>query len=207
MSRNTVVGIILAVLVIAGVVWLINRKDKTVATPVLSVSAMNVTKNSSATNQAALPGDTIVYTLTAENHSDKVIEGYIMEVSIADISDKAALMDASGAAYNSATNSLVWTALDIQPNDSITKQFTVRVNPQAAGSNNMLKITFNNEISIPIQSASVAGGSTTPTPQPTYNAPKTGPSEIVPIILALMATIGIIAYRKSELLGITFRKS
>ncbi len=204
MTRRIIIGFILIALIVAGVVWLINRKDKTVSTPVLSVSAFNQTKNAPAENTVS-PNDEIVYTLNAENQGDQVISGYIVEANISEITDKATLMDASGASYNSGTNSLVWTPLDIQPHESITQKFSVRVNPLPAGSSDAtMRIKFNNELAFHVApNAQVSGNVTTntknPPTAPPYKAPVTGASEWVPTLLALLTTIGYFVFRKSRL--------
>ena len=200
MSRRTLIALIVVLLVVVGgVVWLTSRQDKTTPTPVLSVSAFNQTKNKSATETPANPQDVIVYTLTAENQGDEVIPGYIMEANISEISDKASLVDASGAAYNAGTNSLVWTPLDIPANDSITKQFSMRVNPLPTGTaDSVMKIKFNNELDISINQPQVAAVNTTQ-PNSTYQAPKSGPSEWAAILLAMLVTAGYIVKRKYTL--------
>lgn len=202
MTRRTIVSIIVLLLIIAGVIWLVNRKQSEPATPVLSISAYNQTKNADATTVTASPDDIVMYTLTAENQSDKTIPGYVVEAQISEITDKATLTEASGASYNSATDSLVWTPLDIPANDSITKQFTVRVNPTVAGSpSTAMKIKFNNELVVSIAPQQVAGSNTDGnSTNGNYKAPKTGPSESLPIFLALGVTTLFVIRKK---LGIT----
>jgi hypothetical protein len=203
MTRRIIIGFIALILIIIGVILLINRKDKTVSTPVLSVSAFNQTKNVPAENTVP-PNDEIVYTLNAENQGDEVISGYIVEANISEITDKATLIDASGASYNAGTNSLVWTPLDIQPHQSIAQKFSVRVNPLPAGSaNTTMRIKFNNELALQIVANAQVSGNVTNTPNPPgaqpYHAPVTGASEWVPTLLALVTTIGYYAFKKYRL--------
>ncbi|MBX4191182.1 MAG: hypothetical protein KW804_00040 [Candidatus Doudnabacteria bacterium] len=198
MSKRTIISLIILLLVVAGIVWFAVTRDKETATPVLSVTATNQTQNRPANEADAIPQDLIVYTLSAENQSDDVIEGYIMEANISEITDKASLVDANGAAYNAGTNSLVWTPLDIPANESITKEFSVRVNPLASGtSSSDMKIKFNNEISIHIIPAKVAGTVTPVTP--TYVAPTSGPSSWMPALFAVLITASYFAIRKYRL--------
>ncbi len=204
--------VILLLLIVGAIVWAHyhNKNQNTTATlPVLSVSSFNQTKNNSATAVTAEPGDTLVFTLTAENKTDKVIPGYIMEANIADISTNATLTDANGASYNSATNSLVWTPLDINPNESIQKKVTVRVNPLPVTSNSgTLKMKFNNEVTINVASKAVAQ---TPPPsnpgkvagaqgQSNYQAPVSGASENVILVMAVISTLGFWFYHRRKVL-------
>jgi hypothetical protein len=203
MSRRIILAIIALILIAAGVIWLVQRnKNNNTVAPVLSVSAYNQTKNKSATDMAANPGDVIVYTLKAENQSDKTISGYVMEASIAEITDKASLLDASGASYNAATNSLVWTPLDIPAHESITKEFRVSVNQQAVG--NRLRVKFNNEVEVAVVSTPVVSGAKNPDNTDNYKAPKTGASEWLPALFAVLFTAAW-AFRK-KLMGITFSR-
>ncbi|MBX4187017.1 MAG: hypothetical protein KW802_02020 [Candidatus Doudnabacteria bacterium] len=200
MSKRTVITIIVLLLVLAGIIWLSTRKDDVKPTPVLSVSAFDKTQNKSATDITVHPEDEIVYTLTAENQSDETISGYVMEANISEITDKASLLDASGASYNAGTNSLVWTPLDIPANQSISKGFSVRVNPVPAGSTStVMKIKFNNELAINVAAPQVAATNTNTSAS--YKAPKSGPSGFVAVAFAALATV-VFAYRK-KLLGIT----
>jgi|GEM_PF-2394716 uncharacterized repeat protein (TIGR01451 family) len=205
MSKRTLVGLIVLLLIVAGIVWLARSKTNVAETPVLSVTAFNQTKNAPAQNANANPGDVIVYTLTAENQSDKVVSGYIIEASVADITDKAALMDASGASYNAATNSLVWTPLDIPAKGSVSKQFSVKVNTLPVGTNPILKIKFNNDLEVAIANPAVAGN-VTPTPSPSgrspsvaYKAPVTGASEWLPAVLAAGLVLILAFFKKYRL--------
>lgn len=200
---------VLVVLIIGAIVWahFANKDKNAVANvPVLSVSAFNQTKNTSATTVTAEPADVIVFTLTAENQTDKVIPGYVLEANIADLSTGATLTDANGASYNSATNSLVWTPLDINPNESIEKKVTVRVNQLPANTNSgALKMKFNNEITINVASKAVAqtppptrGGVVAGTQAPPYKAPVSGPAENIIFALALVSTLGFWMYHRRK---------
>ncbi len=197
MSRRTLISLILLILVIGAIVWFAVSRDNEAPTPLLSVSATNQTKNKPATDQPANPQDVIVYTLTAENQTEEVIPGYIMEVNISEITDKASLVDASGAAYNSATNSLVWTPLDIPANESITKTFSVKVNSLPANtSNSVLKVKFNNELAIDVSTPQVSGSNHPVQPTTPLTAPKSGASEWIPVLLAIISTFAFLAVRK-----------
>lgn len=157
--RGIIIGILILILIGAGAIWLSirNKNKKEAAQPLLSVTAFDQTKNADATSGSVNPNDLVIFTLSAENRTDKVISGYTMEVNIADLTSASTLIDAQGASYNSANNSLVWSPQDIPQNGSIQKQFTVRVNPFTQGANPTLKVVFNNTLEIPVANPSVAG--------------------------------------------------
>ena len=189
---------VLVVLIVGAIIWGRAQKNKTdgeTATPVMSVVAYNKTQNTNATSVEARSSDEIVFTLTAENQSDKVISGYVMEANIADLSTHATLTDAGGASYNSATNSLVWTPLDINPNESIEKKIIARVNPLAVGTtNDVMKTKFNNEVSIQITNKTAASNAINPgkvagVNNDLYKAPTTGPKESLLLVLAAFSTV------------------
>ncbi len=209
---KAIAGVIVLLLILAGIIWYVekHKKDtKEVSGPVLSASAYNQTKNSGATSAAANPKDVIVYTLNAENQNDDVIAGYVLEVNISEVTDKSTLIDAQGASYNSATNSLIWTPLDIPAHGSIEKQFSIRVNslPQNA-TNTVIKVKFNNEIDIGINNpeATVSGAETDNSKvdaNKSYKAPVTGSSGSLIFLLATLTTLGYFGFKKYRL-GITF---
>ncbi|HTL39758.1 MAG TPA: hypothetical protein VL306_03015, partial [Methylomirabilota bacterium] len=165
----------------------------------------NQNKNADATIQPANPSDVITFTLNAENHNDQTIPGYMIQVDISDIANTATLLDASGASFNGGNNSLVWTPEDIGANQSVEKQFVVKVN-EVTGSDSMLKIKFNNELNIAV--AKTAGASTeiaTPsTPQSPvstkpFEAPKTGTKTDVVLWLSLAVVAGFLARKLLKL--------
>ncbi|MEJ0020974.1 MAG: hypothetical protein WDN47_00135 [Candidatus Doudnabacteria bacterium] len=202
MSKRPFIALIALLVILGLVIWAANRKSKNpaqeAATPLLSVYAYNQTKSLPANRTAASPNDVIVYTLSAENQTDQVVSGYIIEANVAQVTDKSTLIDATGAGYNSATNSLVWTPLDIPANGVIQKQFSVRVNSiPSGGSDTVMRIKFNNEMVVSIQSVStgqrVAGANTSNSP---YKAPVTGPAEDLGLWLAGIATVSFFGIKK-----------
>ena len=203
--NNRIIGFIVLVLlvglVIFGIVYFRHRQNNQTDnnTPVLSISAYNQDQKADATAKTANANDVIVFTLTAENPTDKTITGYVMEANIADVTNKSTLVDAQGASYNAGTNSLVWTPLDISAGNSIQKQFSVRVNAPAANSTDtVMKIKFNNEIMVAIKPNATVSGSNTNSPPPSYQAPVTGPSGGLIVWLAIFVTGIYAAIRKSR---------
>ncbi len=210
-SRKTLVGLAVLLIIAAGIIWLLKGKTEQAVAPLLSVQAYNQTKNVSATDIQASAEDIILYTLTAQNQSDQVIPGYIVQVNISEITDKATLLDAFGASYDAAINSLVWTPLDIPAQQSITQKFSVKINPLPQGqASAVLKLTFNNELNITVTAPTVAGADTG---QPdanqnsVYKSPVTGSSEMLPVVFAILMTVSVLIVRKyskkTEVLGIT----
>ncbi|HEV8601050.1 MAG TPA: hypothetical protein VGQ87_00430 [Patescibacteria group bacterium] len=220
MTRRTAI-ILVVLLAVLGLIFLwqyYHNKNKTNQTAISSVTAFNQTKNSDATVVSATPGDIVVFALNAENQNDKVIPGYVIEVNISDVNELATLTDAEGANYNSATNSLIWTPLDIPAKDSIQKKFTVKVKDAfPADSDLVMKVRFNNEVAVsvlrgkpvtevpatiqpgpgssPGDTNNSSGSNTGKTAGKSYVSPKTGPSSDLSFILALVSTAGIFTFR------------
>jgi hypothetical protein len=214
MTKRTIITVIVLA-VILGIIFLIqqlNREEEQGNNAVLSVSAYNQTKNDDAAKAAANPKDVIVYTLTAENQSNEPIRGFVFETNIADITELATLIDAQGANYNSGSNSLVWTPIDIPENGSVEKKFTVRIKDELpANSDLTMAVKFNNEVKVSVvrsvatnNNGSTRGASTDAgsTPGRTdYTAPNTGIPFNVTMVLALCATLGIFLFRLAHKLG------
>jgi hypothetical protein len=210
MRRNYVIGVLVLLLIIAGISYGVhkhNQSKNTSTNPNLSVTVQNQTQNSDGTKVTAHPKDTLVYTLSAENPTDKVISGYVMEVGIGGATNNATLVDAQGANYSSGNNSLIWTPLDIPANGSIAKQFTLRVKDSlpANTADRVIKITFNNELTTNTAPSSVA---VNPPSRPglvgsgtSYTAPKTGIPGWISFYLALFVTFGILLFRVARKIG------
>lgn len=193
MSKRTLGGLIAIILIIGAVIWFARThiKNPEIIGPILSVSAFDQTRNIDIMYASVQAQDVVVYTLTAENKTDKIISGYVIEAKIDQVTDKAVLLDAQGASYNSANNSLVWTPLDIPATGFIQKKFTVRVNPLAVGGQNpVMRITFNNQLNIPLTKPHIAGAATQNSPVTPYKAPVTGPALNIIFILAFLTTGG-----------------
>jgi len=210
MNRNRTIGIVILLVAIALIWYLVyhNKHKNTSTNPNLSVQVQNTTQNADGTQVTAHPKDTLVYTLTAQNPTSKVIPGYVMEVGIGDVTNVATLIDANGANYNSADNSLIWTPLDIPANGSIQKEFTVRVKDTlpADTSARVAKVTFSNQV---VTNVADANPSVTPAGRPgsvgsngsTYKAPKTGIPGWISFFLAGFLTFGLLLFRLAHKLG------
>jgi hypothetical protein len=210
MKRNSIIGLIVLLVVIAGIVYAVyhnSHNNDNAISPTTSVQVIDQTQNADGTKVTAHPKDTLVYTLTAENPSDEVISGYVMQVGIGGVTNAATLIDAQGANYNSQDNSLIWTPLDIPANGSIQKQFTVRVKDTlpANSADREIKVTFNNTVTTNLADVTPTA---TPPSRPgstgtgsTYVAPKTGIPGWISFYLACFITFGVMLFRIALKLG------
>lgn len=197
-----VVALLVAIGLISFAVYQNRQNDDSTINPTLSVSVHNQTQNADGAETTAHPKDTLVYTLTAENPSDEVIPGYVMQVGIGGATNNATLIDAQGANFNSSTNSLIWTPLDIPANGSVQKQFTLRVKDTLPTNTaeRVIKISFNNEVVTNLAPRTVA---TNPpgTVGSGYQAPKTGIPGWISFYLACFVTFGVLLFRVAYKLG------
>jgi hypothetical protein len=209
MTRNRTIALVLVLVVIAVVSWAIyhnkHKNDNNTTNPNLSILVQNQTQNADGTTATAHPKDNLVYTLTAENPTDKIIGGYVIEVGIGDVTKVATLIDAQGANYNSGNNSLMWTPLDIPAHGSIQKQFTVRVKDAlpANTADRVAKVSYNNEV---VTNLGDTHPSTTPPTRPGqigsgYTAPHTGIPLWISFLLAAFITFGLFLFRIAQKLG------
>jgi hypothetical protein len=181
---------------------IINKKIE----PILSVSAFDIEKNANAASVEASLGDTIVFTLAAENQNDSVISGYIFEVSLKDLNRYMELKDLGGASYNQETQVLTWTPIDISPNSVKEKKVTAAVkqvlpNDEAKFA---FDIEYNNKLRINIERPRVAGAdsesnpvSTSDSNQNNYHSPTSGPAnQFFPAIFAFLSVGVVLLVRK-----------
>ncbi|MDP4001223.1 MAG: hypothetical protein Q8P83_03205 [bacterium] len=204
MNLRTII-IIVVLLVLLGIVFLIDqaRQDDTsdVSNIITSVIAHNQTQGSDAVTVDARSQDFIAYTLTAENPTKKVIEGYVIEVDITDITELAILVDAQGANFNSDKKTLTWTPLDIPAEGKVDKQFTVRVKDDLPEGSDLVMITsFNNEVKVTVAEDKIAGTGISTNASSTvagtqvdakpYVAPNTGVAGTASMLFAGFATLG-----------------
>ncbi len=87
-------------------------------------TALNTTQNIDATKQPAHSGDNITYSLTTKNVGGTA-ENYSVVEHIEDIAEYADVTEANGAVITD--NVLTWPGVIIQPGQTLTKTFIVKV--------------------------------------------------------------------------------
>lgn len=103
-------------------------------TPVIVTdkAVKNTTQNiADANNTMAQPGDSLVYELYIINKGDAAKENLVLDGEYAedvrDILEYADITDLNDATFNEQTKKLSWPAVTINPGQTITKTFTVKV--------------------------------------------------------------------------------
>jgi hypothetical protein len=204
MTRDRIIRIVLTLAILGGLIWLAiylnNKSEDEVLPPVLSVSSYNQTKNVDASVSMANPKDVIVYAIKATNPNDKIISGFVMEVSIDGIVEGATLTDAQGANFNSENNTLSWTPLDISASESMERQFTVRVK-DVLPADKTLRITYGNEVVVNLENKVTSTPNVRPGSSSGYKAPSTGIPGWVSFYLACFITFGILLFRTARKMG------
>lgn len=217
MNRLVLLAIIVLIILGGIVGYSLTRfktKEPVVLNPILSISAFNLTKNVNAVSVSASVGDEITYSVSAENHSDKVIRAFVIQLDIRDLSELSTLVNAAGGNYNSSKGTLAWTPLDIQPYSAREKKFTVKINKNyPIGSDLIMSVKYNNDLRISvadesrvvvgtnIESDRVMGSSIE---QNNYQAPVTGPNRTFEFMGAIIVTAGFFVGKlfKSGILAI-----
>jgi uncharacterized repeat protein (TIGR01451 family) len=169
-----------------------------------SKAATNTTQNiADANNTTAKAGDTIVYTLSAENKGKAVIKDYVFQDSMSDVLDYADITNLYGGT-KTAENAVIWPAIDIEPGKTVTVKLAVTVKseipstPQVAGTghyDHVMTNVYANAININLPQATVVQIQTT-----AAALPVTGPAET----LAATAAVVVLAaffYSRSRLLA------
>lgn len=209
--KQLLIGLIVLIAIVLAVIFVPKNKEEKTNPAVLSVSAFNQTKNSIAEDAPANPDDLVTYTLRAENPTDEVISGYVVEAKIQDLSELATLTDASGANFNSNTNFLVWTPLDIPAKGYIEKTFTVQVKPEIpADSDGVMTVEFNNQVQVAVNKQTAGAVQPMQPIQPSnsglisgtsnnYSAPSTGSALTIVIWASVLVTAALFAWRQKAL--------
>ena len=205
MNNKILIPGIISVLVILGIVFInLNRGNLSIdkANAITSIIAYNQTQGSDALIVDARKQDIIVYTLTAETPTTKVIEGFALEISIEGITELATLIDAQGANYNSFDSTLKWTAQDILTGGLIEKQFTVKVKDTLpANSDLVMSADFNNEVRINVNpqerilGVNIDNTDGTTATATNFVSPPTGVSGVLSTMFAALATLGAVLFR------------
>ena len=95
--------------------------------------ASNLTQDiENANNTIAKPGDTIEYRLITRNTGNIAGEVEIKE-DMVDVLEYAEIIDSDGAKFFEETSILDWGTITIEPNETVVKTITVKVNQAIAG--------------------------------------------------------------------------
>jgi len=173
------------------------RQQEALLAPNMFIEAFNQTQNLPAGSTNARPQDVIVFTLVAENKLPVIYPGFVIETTIDGVVSGATLIDAGGASYHSDSQKLVWTPLDIGPNQAIRKSFSVRVNSLTAGGPvPVLRAQYNNTLQISVGNPTIAGTDINQaTEKGVYEAPEAGVAAGLNIVLALASMVGFSAWQ------------
>jgi hypothetical protein len=118
----------------------ISPSDASVAGPVKTVSALNLSQDSHPTEKTtAKPLDKLVYTLRLSNPQNISVTG-IFDVRIADVLEYSSLIDGGGGSFDSNTGTISWPSVQLAPGESQERTFAVQLLPAfpatAAGQSN-----------------------------------------------------------------------
>lgn len=95
----------------------------------LHKKARNITQQlSDANGTTAHAGDTIEYTLSVTNRSDKERKAFVIEENMEDVLEYADIIDASGATFtDTPVKMLTWQPVDINPNETVNRTILVKI--------------------------------------------------------------------------------
>ncbi len=126
---------------------------------VYTKSATNNTQGTIDTSVIANESDRITYTIRAKNIGDNPLEVTVQD-QLRDVLEYATIIDKNGGTFDEKSQSIIWTPTTVQPNETISRSFVVRVKPHvpatAQNINNphsfdCVMTNFNaNTISIPV---------------------------------------------------------
>lgn len=181
-----------------------NPKD-TAACIILRKTARNDTQGiANADGTVANAGDTITYTLSAENTSKTTLKKFIVEENIGDILEYADVIDYHGGVAGNH-NTVRWPETDIKAGETISKELTVKVKnpipqtPASASNPDSFDMTMTNvygntvNIKLPPSIAKRAE-------QVTTSLPNTGPGTNLMIGFVVTAIVGYF-FARSRLLA------
>jgi uncharacterized repeat protein (TIGR01451 family) len=171
-----------------------------------SKTAANLTENiNDANNTTAKPGDTIVYTLYAQNNGKETVHDFVFRENLSDVLDYATVSDLKGGTMDTQ-NYVTWPAINILPNTTATEQLIVTVKdpvPQdpASPTDPMhfdLTMTniYGNTINIKVPSSPTQTITTTAS-----SLPNTGPGTGLFITSVIMVLAGYF-FARSRLLAV-----
>ena len=166
-----------------------------------SKSAQNVTESiNNANNTEAQPGDVIEYTLNAKNVGDQTINNYVFQDNLSYVLDYSSIINLDGGTLKN-NNEIVWPPVNIGGNQTVSKQFEVRVDnpipstPTSTSDPNYFNLvmsnTFGNTININLPSPPAKTIETVTT----TSLPNTGPGSSLVVVGIIAVFAGFFFYR------------
>ncbi len=96
------------------------------STIVKSISTMNISQGTPADLVVAKPFDRISYTLSVKNTGDKTVQIPIA-IHLGDTIEYSSLVDSGGGYFDSATKTLTWNTVSIEPNTTQNRIYAVQL--------------------------------------------------------------------------------
>ena len=166
-----------------------------------SKTAENITQSvNNANGTTAQPGDVIQYTLTAKNVGDQTVNNYVFQDNLSYVLDYSSIVNLDGGTLKS-NNEIVWPPLNISGNQTVSKQFEVKVDnpipatPTSTSDPNYFNLvmsnTFGNTININLPSPPAKTIETVTT----TTLPNTGPGTSLFVVGVITIFAGFFFYR------------
>ncbi|HWT39732.1 MAG TPA: hypothetical protein VN081_00420 [Dongiaceae bacterium] len=119
---------------------------------VSSKTALNTTQNINATKTSAKANDKITYTVNVKN-TGGTAKQTAMSDNLKDVLGFSKLVDTGGGTFNATTNALTWPTVNLGPGESVTKKYTVQMNPTLITTKTDCKMTnlfIDQVVTIPV---------------------------------------------------------
>jgi uncharacterized repeat protein (TIGR01451 family) len=179
--------------------------DDTVACITVHKTATNLTQGlADANGTTANPGDTILYTLYADNTGKGDVNDYVFQEDLSDVMDYADPVDLHGGTIDN-NDQVTWASQTISAGQTATEQITVKVKdpipttPQDPGDpshfDHVMTNVYGNTININVPTAPVTAVETAST-----TLPNTGPGTSI-FIAAAIVVISAFFYSRARLLA------
>ncbi|OGE79388.1 MAG: hypothetical protein A2751_05125 [Candidatus Doudnabacteria bacterium RIFCSPHIGHO2_01_FULL_46_14] len=156
-----------------------------------SVIAVNRSAGQDASKVIARPGDVVAYQFTYRNTSNAA-ETVRIETDIRDIMELARVSNTGGAVVDNGV--IRFPAVSLAPKGEIIQSFEVTVlsaSAMGAAQDRIMTVSYGNTSLVQVGASQVAGTST-------IQPPRTGASENLVVLLAVLATAGYWFYRRKS---------
>lgn len=172
--------------------------------------AYNETQGVDATATVAERGDYITYKLRAVNYGDATRNDYVIKDDLSRVLPYADIVDYGGGKRSG--ESIVYPAVDIRPDQTITRQFRVRVKTSLAKNQSYRLVNdYGNRVVIDIDAIQIDEPPVNPppfnpppvnpppvNPTPIYRAPHTGSALVSGLVFASLFTLGFAVIRQRQ---------